>query len=73
MYADGLCRSNNNLILIKMFFPLSQVPVWAVWGMTLLAFILGVPMVKNITAFSAVTVSDLGLEGYGSEIKEFRF
>ncbi|MEW5318750.1 MAG: hypothetical protein WDW38_009945 [Sanguina aurantia] len=42
--------------------PWNQVPVWAVWGMTLLAFLLGVPMVKNITAFSAVTsIATIGL------------
>ncbi|MEW5314877.1 MAG: hypothetical protein WDW38_006340 [Sanguina aurantia] len=42
--------------------PWNKAPVWGVWGMVLLAFILGVPMVKNITAFSAVTsIATIGL------------
>ncbi|MEW5315989.1 MAG: hypothetical protein WDW38_007383 [Sanguina aurantia] len=42
--------------------PWNKAPVWGVWGMVLLAFILGVPMVNSTTAFSAVTsIATIGL------------
>ena len=32
-----------------------QIPLNAVWGMVLGAFVLGMPMLDNITTFTAVT------------------
>ena len=42
--------------------PLTQTPVNAVWAMTALAFLLGIPMLWSPTAFNAIgSITSLGL------------